>query len=157
MKKILVVLMLLVLLVCNSSVSSHASTSIPTAQWDLRLTAYMEQIGIFTDPANHRGYYDYSALISSNYTRYSDYYFKAQANKRYYLHGYEVYSINQPYYVVLENKFETGQAIRQVAAAATYFIYDYGNCQESIKDQAYFYFNATNGSSGSINGHIETY
>ena len=157
MKKILVVLMSLVLLVCSSSILSYATTSIPTSEWDLRPTAYMEQIGIFTDPVNHRGYYPYSAYIGGNYTMYSSYYFRAQANKHFYLCGYEYTSINQEYKVVLQNKFNNGYDRRTVYASETFFVFDYGNGDASLSNLAYFYFEPTNGLNVSINGTIETY
>ena len=102
MKKTIIILVSLCLLLGNTQYVSHAGTSAPTALWDLTPTAYMEQIGIFTDPVNHRGYYPYSALVNNNII-YSNFYFKAQAAGHYYLTGYELYQIYTNYYVVLQN------------------------------------------------------
>ena len=121
MKKILVVLLAVCLLFASSRNVSHAGTSVPTALWNLIPTAYMEQIGIFTDPVNHRGYYPYSALLSNNLL-YSNYYFKAQSAGHYYLTGNEVYPINISYYVALQNYTDPSEYdIRLVPSTYNYF------------------------------------
>ncbi len=157
MKKIAIVFLAACLLFASSRYDTHASTSVPTALWNLVPTAYMEQVGIFTDPVNHRGYYPYQAYVNNNRI-YSDYYFKAQSAGSYYLHGSEMYSVNQHYSVAMKRKFGTGVAIMfDVPAQSTYFYYDFSTFGSILTDQAYFFIEATNGVSVSITGSIETY
>ncbi|MBR6415489.1 MAG: hypothetical protein IKS22_05215 [Bacteroidales bacterium] len=159
MKKVPVILFSVILFIYSLPLVSRASTTIPTTQWNLQLTAYMEQIGIFSDPVNHRGNYDYSAVFSNN-TWYSDYYFKAISTRHFLLCGYEAGSINYPYYITMHNKFNSIFVIDQIAASSTYFITDYGDARYDlsyISDQAYFSYDSANGVSFTINGTLETY
>lgn len=156
MKKIVVVLLAVCLLFASSRNVSHASTSVPTALWNLVPTAYMEQIGIFTDPVNHRGYYTYSAYFS-NSTLYSNYYFQAPAANEFVIHGHRISSINQHFYVTMRSKFGTNYVTIQIAATTTLFIFDYGSYPQNLTNKAYFYFDGTNGAQFSVNGTLETY
>ena len=157
MKKIAIVFLAACLLFASSRYVTHASTSVPTALWNLVPTDYMEQIGIFTDPVNHRGYYPYQAYVNNNRI-YSDYYFKARFEGSYYLHGSEMYSVNQQYSVAMKRKFGSDPAVSwDIPATDTYFYLDFSNYGSTLTDQAYFYIEATNGVSVSITGSIETY
>lgn len=156
MKRIAVAL-LLTALICNLSLTSVASTSIPTELWDLTLTAYMEQIGIFSDPVNHRGYYSYSAYVNNN-KRYSDYYFKGESDNSFDLYGYEVYSVNQQYTVGMKGMYTGCIKEYDVDPGDTYFSHGYTNCGCDLGQYAYFYIDGTYyGVSVSINGTLETY
>ena len=156
MKKIAIVFLAACLLFASSRYVSHASTSVPTALWNLVPTAYMEQIGIFTDPVNHRGYYPYQAYVNNN-RMYSSYYFKAQSNSHFYFYGHEMYSVNEMYYVeMIEYGNPNNKKRDPVHSSDTYFSHYYTN--EGLGQYAYFCIDGTNyGVSVSISGEVETY
>ena len=158
MKKIAIVFLAVCLLFASSRYVSHASTSVPTALWNLVPTAYMEQVGIFTDPVNHRGYYPYQALVQNN-RMYSNYYFKAQEENHFDLYGYEMYSVNEMYYVDMIKYGYPNIYVRHVIISnATYFSLDYLYCGKSLGKYAYFCIDGTTyGVSVSITGTIDTY
>ncbi len=160
MKKIAIVFLAVCLLFANSRYVSRASTSVPTALWNLVPTAYMEQIGIFTDPVNHRGYYPYQAYVNSN-RMYSNYYFKAQADNHFDLYGHEMYSVNELYYVEII-KYGAPSTNKRIPIYSndTYFSIDYSNYSYllSFGEYAYFCIDGTNyGVSVSITGTMDTY
>ncbi len=158
MKKIAIVFLAVCLLFASSRYDSHASTSVPTVLWNLVPTAYMEQIGIFTDPVNHRGYYPYQAYVNNN-RMYSNYYFKAQANNHFDLYGYEMYSVNETYHVdMIKHGNSSIHTHDAVPPSATYFSIDYLNCGQHLGQYAYFCIDGTTYSvSVSITGTIDTY
>lgn len=158
MKKIAIVFLAVCLLFASSRYVSHAGTSVPTALWNLVPTAYMEQIGIFTDPVNHRGYYPYQAYVNNN-RMYSNYYFKANADNHFDLYGYEMYSVNKTYHVEMI-KYGDPSVVKRtpVYANDTYFSIDYLNCGEDLEQYAYFCIDGTiYGVSVSITGTLDTY
>ena len=163
MKKIVVVLLAVCLLFASSRYFSRAATSVPTVSWNLVPTAYMEQIGIFTDPVNHRGIYNYTANVTLFNTWYSNYYFKASAPRKFYLYGYGTTNpINQNVLVVMKDKIGSMAAPSIIEEYENYFINDYGSTYWNIfplSDQAYFYFSIDNymGPSVTFNGSLETY
>lgn len=158
MKKIAIVFLAVCLLFASSRYVSRASTSVPDALWNLVPTAYMEQIGIFTDPVNHRGYYPYQAYVDNN-RMYSQYYFKAQADNHFYLYGHEMYSVNEMYYVEMIKYGDPSKKKRDVVLSnATYFSHYYTNVSPSLGQYAYFCIDGTNyGANVSISGEVETY
>ncbi len=158
MKKTAIVFLAVCLLFASSRYVSRASTSVPTALWNLVPTAYMEQIGIFTDPVNHRGYYPYQAYVNNN-RMYSNYYFKANADNHFDLYGYEMYSVNEKYHVEMIKYGDPSVFMRTpVYANNTYFSIDYLNCGEDLEQYAYFCIDGTTyGVSVSITGTLDTY
>ena len=165
MKKHVVGVLCVILLFCSTTFASKAATSVPTWSWNLVPTAYMEQIGIFTDPVNHRGIYNYpTATVNPGGAYwYSNFYFKASAPKKFYFCGYSTSNpTNQDVLVVMQNYYQSGVQYRDpriLEEHQSFFIYDYYNSVFDISDQAYFYFriDVATGPSVSLNGDLETY
>ena len=155
--------MTVILLFCNTTFTSNAATTVPTVSWNLVLTANMEQMGIFCDPENRRGNYDYTAIVTIPNRWYSDYYFIASAARKFYLYGYGTTNpINQNVLVTMKDKFGSVSAPYIILNYQYYFINDYGSSYWNsfpLSDKAYFYYEIDNylGPSVTFNGSLETY
>ena len=167
MKKIVVVFLAACLLFASSRYVSRAATSVPTVSWNLVPTAYMEQIGIFTDPVNHRGIYNYSqvTVTCGGGFWYSPYYYIAAADRHYYFCGYSngMSSFGNPLYIRMQNKFTEHFVADVLDEDETYFIYDFGTQEyatSQLSHEAYFKLGVDSyypWASVTLNGGLETY
>ena len=124
---------------------------------DLYISEEMVMAGVFCDPVNHRGNYEYQAYINQN-KLYSNYYFKPQAPNRFFLYGYEMYPVNQSYSYGLRRYVVGAYTSYTVSASATQFDHNFAGDGVYFGYKAYFFIDGTSpGATVSIYGTMETY
>lgn len=132
---------------------SQASSSIPTAQWDLYLP---DGVSIDEGQAMHMGQYFFSAYIN-NYRLYSNYYFHVLTSGRYVMNCHEMFNVSDSYVIRMVNK-NTGYMTYNFIGSSTHsFYHDYSNSTQLGKDAYFFIDGEAYNAQVSIVGYMDTY